>query len=359
MENTLLTILRYILIAFGMLISLPLLVLLLFLPRTPISLVGGIYLLGSILIVVGMFCALRWPHVSLISMLAGIIMILVIAAVRILFPPSGTRINLITLPGQSGPKPLNRIFNEQDIVLFGAQVAPYLGAISPAEEKSLDVKFSQTFKEMKEQGVTPLSPFLTTYLNQQHSNAFDVVISEPPSGIQAKSAVIFLHGFGGNFTLQCWLIAQAADHINAITVCPSTGPIGAWWNSQGQSNLRETLSYLQKRGVERIYLAGLSNGAIGASRLADDLKNDLVGLILISGADPKATITDLPVLMLHGKDDERIPVSLMEGYASAAGGTVTYHLFEGDHFLLLKEANEVQSVITDWLRQQEANIDVR
>ena len=262
--------------------------------------------------------------------------------------------NLITLPGPSGPRLLNRILNEQDVVLFGAQVAPYLGAISPSEETSLDSKFSQTFNEMKIAGVTPLSPFLTTYLNQQHPTAFDALVAEPDSGTPPESGIIFLHGFGGNFTLQCWLIAQAGYSIDAVTVCPSTSPDGAWWNSDGQTILKETITYLHQRGVKRIYLAGLSNGGIGATRLADPFKKDLVGLILISGADPTAKITEMPVLVLHGKSDERIPVSMMGQYASAAGMNAAYHLFEGDHFLLLKQADQVQKVMIEWLRQQES-----
>ena len=68
-------------------------------------------------------------------------------------------------------------------------------------------------------------------------------------------------------------------------------------------------------------------------------------------------MTDLPVLLLHGKDDERIPVSVMEGYASAAGAQASYHLFESDHFLLLKQADQVQQVMIDWLRQQEFTLE--
>jgi pimeloyl-ACP methyl ester carboxylesterase len=247
------------------------------------------------------------------------------------------------------------MLNEQDVVLFGAQLAPYLGAISPSEKNSLDIRFSQSFKEMKTQGVTPLSPFLTTYLNQQHPNEFDAIIAEPDSVTPPESGIIFLHGFGGNFTLQCWLIARAGYPIDAVTVCPSTSPNGAWWNAEGQSILEETFTYLHQRGVERIYLAGLSNGGIGAARLADQFKNDLVGLILISGSDPGAPMTELPVLLLHGKYDERIPVAMLEQYASAAGANATYHLFEGDHFLLLKQADQVRRVMITWLRQQELN----
>ena len=347
---------RYILLVSGVFISVPLIVLLLFIPTTPLSPLGMIYLLSYFLIVMGMICAPWWLKRSILLILAGGLLAFTTIALRILFPPSGTHMNMITLPGQTGPRLLDRVFNEQDIVLFGAQVAPYMRAISSSEKKSLDIKFSQAFHEMSVQGVTPLSPFLTTYLNQQHPNHFDIVVAEPRSGTPPTTGILFLHGFGGNFTVQCWLMAEAGDYIDAVTVCPSTEPSGSWWSSKGQSILRETLTYLQQRGVERIYLAGLSNGGIGASRLADQLKQDIVGLILISGADPNAAITELPVLVLHGKYDERIPVSVMEAYASAAGPSATYRLFEGDHFLLLKEADQVQKAIIDWLRPQELDL---
>src|SRR5215207_498555 len=354
-EKTLSTIFRYFLFVVGLCIILPLIGFLFLVPGTPTSLVGMLYLLSYFFIVVGMLCAPWQPGRSSAFIFAGSALVFAVLAARIVFPPSGTQINMITLPSQRGPRLLNRILNEQDVVLFGAQVAPYLGAISPSERKSLDIKFSQTFREMNTQGATPLSPFLATYLNQEHANEFDVVIAEPQSETPLETGIIFLHGFGGNFTLQCWLIAEAGDHINALTVCPSTSPNGAWWNLQGQSILQETLTYLHQRGIERVYLAGLSNGAIGASRLADQLKDNLIGLILISGADPDATMTGLPVLVLHGKYDERIPASLMERYVSAAGPDTTYHLFEGDHFLLLKQADRVREVIVDWLSQQESD----
>jgi hypothetical protein len=316
-----------------------------------------IYLFSYALVILGMIFAPWKSRYSSTLIRLGITFAVVSMTIRILFPPSGTTMNLVTLPSQSGPRLLSRLLDEEDVVLFGTQVAPYLGAISPLEKESLDVKFSQAFAEMKKQGVTPLSPFLTTYLNHQYPNNFDVLIAESDSGTGPKVGIVFLHGFGGNFTLQCWLMARVGDQIDAITVCPSTGPTGAWWNSQGHAILRETISYLHQRGVERIYLAGLSNGAIGASRLAVQFKQDIAGLILISGADPNATMTGLPVLLLHGKDDGRIPVPVMEGYASAAGDYASYHLFKGDHFLLLKQADQVQQVMIDWLRGQELNLE--
>ncbi len=262
--------------------------------------------------------------------------------------------NIITLPGPSSPRLLTRIFDEQDIVLFGAKVAPSVGFVSPLEYKNLLPELSQTYQEMRTQRVTPLSPSLMTYLGQQHQDGFDALISEPASG-KSAIGILFLHGFGGNFTLQCWLIAEAGSRVGAFTLCPSTDPSGQWWNEKGTAILQESLTHLHQRGVKQIYLAGLSNGGIGASRLADRFKSDLAGLILISGADPSAKITGLPILVLHGQNDERIPASVAEEYFNASIPHSTYRLFEGDHFVLLKEAEQVQSAITDWLIEQEGH----
>jgi pimeloyl-ACP methyl ester carboxylesterase len=345
------TLIRCLLLAVGMLAAVPLLVVLFLLPSTPITFVGSLYLLGCILIAAGVIGA-PWRRFSALVLL-GTSLILATMALRMVFPPSGSRLALTTFPTQSGPRWWNRILNEQDVVLFGTRLAPYLGLISPAENNGLLPALAETYGKM--QGVTPLSPFLMTYLNQQHPDAFDALIAEPGGNTPPKRGIVFLHGYGGNFTLQCWLMAHAADRIGALTICPSTGPAGDWWSASGQAILQQTLSYLRQRGIERIYLAGLSNGGMGVSRLAHRFEPDLAGLILISGADPDAPITKLPVLVVQGKADERVPSSMVERYATAAGTASTYLLVEGDHFVLLRRAEQVQSAIADWVMGQEAH----
>ena len=340
------------LVVFGTLAALPLLAVLFLLPSTPITLVGFLYLLGCILIVSGMTSALWWRRSSILVLL-GTSLLLATLTLRMAFPPSGSRLVLTTFPGQSAPRLWNRILNEQDVVLFGTRLAPYLGLISPAENNGLLQTLAERYGEV--QGMTPLSPFLLTYLNQQHPDAFDAVIAELAIDTPPKRAIIFLHGYGGNFTLQCWLMAHAGDRIEALTICPSTEPSGDWWSPSGEATLRQTLTYLQQRGIERIYLGGLSNGGIGVSRLAQRFESDLAGLILISGADPDAPITRLPVLVVQGKDDERVPRSVVERYVAAVGASSTYLLLEGDHFVLLKQADQVQGAIADWVLQQEAH----
>jgi pimeloyl-ACP methyl ester carboxylesterase len=342
---------RYLLFALGVLTALPLLAVLLLLPTTPITCVGCGYLVAGMLIA-GALLSAPWWRRSMRVAVAGIALLLIILSSRLLFPPAGSQLTLLTLPAQSAPRLWDRLFDEQDVVVFGARLAPYLRLISPRENDGLVPALAEAYRGL--QGVTPLSPFVMTYLNQQRPDAFDALIAQPAAATAPRRAILFLHGYGGNFTLQCWLVAHAGEQIGALTVCPSTGPAGDWWSPTGAAIVQQSVRYLQQRGVERIYLAGLSNGGIGASRLAQRYQSDLAGLILISGADPQAAITNLPVLLIQGKGDERIGPDVAARYLAEVGPSARYVLLEGDHFVLLKQAERVQAVIADWILRQEA-----
>lgn len=342
---------RYLACVAGIFASFPFIILILQLPKTPITLTGLMYLLGGVVITISLILTPLLRRRSLALATLGAALILVTVTLRIVSPPLGTHVTLITLPSQSGPRWLNRVFDEQDIVLFGARIGGHLGLVTRNESEGLVPAFIATQNKME--SATRLSPFMLTYLNQQSSDAFDAIVAEPPDGAQPKLGIIFLHGYGGNFTLQCWLLAHAGERLGALTVCPSTGPLGDWWTPSGEAILKQTLIYLHGRGIQRVYLAGLSNGGIGASRLATRFESDLAGLILISGADPSAPITSLPVLVLQGEDDERIPARLSERYVTAAGATATYLPLPGDHFVMLKRAAELQDAVAGWVSEQE------
>ena len=115
---------RYFLLALGILIGLPLLILLILIPKSPISLVGILYLLAYILIALGLVCAPWWARRSTAFILVGSMVAAVTMTVRLLSPPRGTQMYMMTLPRQSGPRLVNRILNEQDAVMFGSQVGP-------------------------------------------------------------------------------------------------------------------------------------------------------------------------------------------------------------------------------------------
>jgi hypothetical protein len=253
----------------GLIAAIPAGLLLALLPSTPITTSGALYLGASILVVIGAITA-PWRRQRYRGLCrAGLVILLVLVSVRLAFPSTGALVTLAALPRQSGVGWLNRLFDEQDIALFGERVAFRLGTlVSEHEDDQLVVVLHRAYTMMQQADATPLSPFLSTALTQQQPDLFDTVVVEPPAPATPWTGVIFLHGFGGNFTLQCWLFAHAIQRSRSATFRPSVSWRGDCWTEQGKATVQRVIEYLRRRGIERIYLAGLSNGALGVSRLA-------------------------------------------------------------------------------------------
>lgn len=323
---------------------------------TPITTSGLWYTLGAVGITAGLLVA-PWRTKWSVGLVAGgFSAILLTACVRLYVGGSGTVVQLISLPDSGGTQWVDRLIHEQDLSLFGQRAASLTGiALSRRESAGLNDALAQAYERMAAVDATTSSPVFATYLLMQSPNAFDTVVVEPPGPAEPQAAVIYLHGFTGNFCVQAWLIAEAARKLNLLTVAPSTGFIGNWWTSRGEETLRRTIAHLHRRGIRRIYVAGLSNGAAGICRLAPKFKSDLNGLILISGADPYTPDPQLPVLVLHGEQDERMPIENARQYAKQFGDRVTLReAADGDHLLLAKKSTEMQAEMERWLREQEA-----
>ncbi len=322
----------------------------------PITPSGALYLLGAAITAVGAITA-PWRQSRFRGITrAGVLLLCLVAGTRLMIAAHGTTVTLITLPGPRSSRWLDRLVDERDAALFGQQIAFLTGVgLSPREHAGLMPALQAAYAALDEANATAPSPFLSTYLNCQRPAAFDTVVIEPPGGGPARTGVVFLHGFTGNFTVQGWLLSRAAASIGAVTVCPSVGWRGDWWTHDGELTLRATLEYVRARGVKRIYLAGLSNGAVGTCRLAPRLATELAGLILISGADPQAPDAGLPILLLQGRADERMPASLAIRLARRCGHRATYRELAGDHLLLAKQAAEVEKALVEWLSRQEAS----
>lgn len=255
------------------------------------------------------------------------------------------------------PSWVNALIDEQDMLIFGEMLFHLVGGDSANEHKDLTAAFSRTYSEMRTQGFYP-SPVLRTYLNVQQPDHFDAVIIEPDGETPASFGLVFLHGYMGNVTAQCWQIAQAVKPLGGVTICPSTEWTGAWWQPDGQSIIQSTIDYLQDRGIQRYYLGGFSNGGFSIGRLASQWKDipGLSGLIFIDGFIHGMSIREvgLPVLIIEGAQDERVPVMTAREFASEVGNLGTYVELQGDHFLIIKQPEEVQRAIAGWLEVQES-----
>jgi len=343
----------------GVLLAVPVLALTALAFVTPITVSGGLYLLGSILVAVGLILAPWQPKVLLMT-LSGLVVILAVASVRLSLTQSEvSNLKVIVLPSTKGTRWVNTLIDEQDSVLFGEGMLHLIGGVSPREHEDIVPAVSAVYREARNaNGLFP-SPFASTYLGLQKSTAFDAIVIEPTFERSMPVGVIFLHGFMGNVTIQCWQIAQAVGGIGAVTVCPSTSWIGDWWTPEGESILQATFHYLRGRGIQRIYLGGFSNGGNGVGSLISTSasEQDLKGLFFIAGVRNAAGVreTDLPVLVIQGINDERMLVEKARQFAGEIGEQATYVELEADHFLIIKHPRLVQEAISNWLESHEVD----
>lgn len=348
---------HYLLSILGILLVLPILGLIALAWMLPITSSGIGYLVGFTLVISGLIIAPWRGKLSLVLFVTGFGMIALVAGARLTARDGDSNLKVMTLPQGEGIRWINRLVDEQDSLIFGEAIFHQTGGDSAWEHEGLIPAFYTAYSEMRQKHGMFGSPVLGTYLGVQTSKAFDTVIVEPEIRGRPETAVIFLHGYMGNVTAQCWEIAQAAGGFGAITVCPSTDWTGRWWQPEGQEILGSTFRYLREQGVQKFYLGGFSNGGFSISRLVSTIAKEdgLHGLFFINGISDGASIRDagLPVLILQGVHDERVPATVVRPIAEIIGDLGTYVEIEGDHFMIMKQPAAVQSAFAAWLEKQE------
>jgi len=293
-------------------------------------------------------------------MITGVTALALVISVRTIFAQQDTtgNIKMITLPSGREARWSSYLIDEQDGLIFGEALFHRMGGDSADEHQGITSALFTDYSEMRATQRVYASPLISTYLNLQGSTHFDTVIIEPEINQPPEFAIVFLHGYMGNITAQCWEIARAIRVFGAITVCPSTDWTGAWWQPQGQAIVQETIEYLRGQGIQRFYLGGFSNGGLSINRLASQLKGEkgLGGLFFIDGIQEGMSIreTGLPVLIIQGTQDERIPAAGVRQVVGVIGDLGTYVELNADHFVIMKQPDQVQNAIVKWLEKFEA-----
>jgi hypothetical protein len=343
----------------GIVLAPPILALLLMAFALPITISGIGYLAGSVLVIAGFILAPWVRRYSIVLTISGVLVIALMVSLRLILARQETTANLrmITLPQGKETRWVNYLIDEQDSLIFGEALLHLIGGVSPTEHENIASALLAEYSAMRSMQELFPSPIVSTYLNLQSPAHFDTVIIEPEVNTLPEFAVVFLHGYMGNVTSQCWEIAQAVKIFGGVTICPSTGWRGDWWQPQGQAILQATFEYARGRGIQRFYLGGFSNGGSGISRLTPQLKNEigLSGLIFIEGIHNGAGIRDtgLPVLIIQSTQDERMPATQARQVAEDIGQAGTYVELNGDHFLIMKQPSLMQEAIAQWLEQFE------
>jgi predicted esterase len=328
----------------GVLLLLPALPLSFLSVTTPVSTVGFLYVIASALIVGGMASAsVRKTNFRGVTRL-GALLLLGVALFRITTAKHGATISM-ERAGHESPV-IDRLLPERDVSITAARAVILAGILPGHDTQHLVGTLKKSFSRMDASEHAYPSPIVTTTLQLQKAGASDVIEIAAPSP-NSHSAVLFLHGYGGNFTLQCWAVAQASRKANAATFCPSTRLWGDWWRGDGPQIAKDTLEHLHARGFDKIVLAGLSNGGLGASRMAPQLRNQIVGLLLISGASPDAAAAGVPTIAFEGDSDTMMRPPIVKEYAENTGAS--YVELPGTHFLLLEKLDVMTDKMGAWL----------
>jgi pimeloyl-ACP methyl ester carboxylesterase len=329
----------------GALLALPAVPLALLAVTTPVSAIGLLYVLGALVTLAGLLTASARKTRRRGVTRVGLALFVTAMLVRIAIAGHGKTVTMTRGTSSSAPL-LDRLLPEADIAVTSARAVIMTGMLPANDTKNLVPTLKGAFEKMNQaEGSTP-SPIVLTTLSLQDANAFDTLEVAAPAP-DARAAVLFLHGYGGNFTLQCWMIAQAARLAGAVTFCPSTRMAGDWWSATGQEIVRTMMDRIRDRGFDAVVLAGLSNGGVGASRLAPRLHDRLAGLLLVSGAAPDAAPAGVPTLVLEGSRDTMMSPGVVRQYAARGGAK--YVELDGTHFVLIEQPDAMTDAMARWL----------
>lgn len=307
---------------------------------------------GLGLVVLGLFVPSTRRGLGHRVLAAGALSILGPWLVRAVLVRGSEQTRLTTLPADSGARLLSRLYPEPDGTLAAAGLLALRGGLNDPEASRFGEILQQAYARSEPSAALLPTPAIATYLGLQSPTAFDTIVIRPPEKrTAADGALVFLHGYAGNFYVYCWEIAQAAAAANLVTLCPSTGPSGAWWEPSGEQTLEAVLDYAHEIGMNRIYLAGLSNGAAGASVLSLKYSKRLAAVVLISGMRAEQP-PPLPVLVIQGASDRMMQASFARRYAARSANS-TYRELPGGHLIFLSEHEQVRPIVAQFLSRLE------
>lgn len=317
----------------------------------PPSAETAVFTIAVLVGVVGGLAA-PWQSTAAWGARGAFLVLVAVVAYRLVEAESGTTVHAYTAPGGGAVRWIDRIVPERDVALGGSNLLMALDMMGPEEPGLLDA-LRDGYRRMRlQEGPVP-SAVVGTFLFGQSPDEHTALRVIPTSRFNPPDAVVvFLHGFIGNVTLECWQVAQAANPVGLDVVCPSTEYTARWVDDDGRAIVEGTIARLRAQGVQRVYLAGLSAGGIGASRLARSL--DVDSVILISGASSGAAPARVPTLVLQGRRDPRTPPAPARAYARRLGRLARYEEHpDAGHWLILSHHEWVTERLRAWLAERE------
>ncbi len=248
---------------------------------------------------------------------------------------------------ETSPPWLSRVVRERETVLTGLRFSNLMGMIRGREMEHLKVLLERAY-----------SPDFEPWPNAALINALPSLprhLEHVPAGAGRRPCLVFLHGFGGQLSAYLDVLNRALGDRYVI-VAPFLDFTGAFWTPPGKAAVRALVAEHLPPEVdrERVFLVGLSNGAIGTTALLqdDEIARHFRGFILVSGSGQvarKELRSD--VLMIAGSEDPRFPLAYNQSVARAlrqSGAQVETVILPADHFIWLSHSREMTAAIDRW-----------
>ena len=200
-----------------------------------------------------------------------------------------------------------------------------------------------------------------------NAKTYSYALYVPESAKPNIPMIVVMHGMGGSGanTIHKW-IERLENKF--VILCP-TYPMGAWWSKNSENFVLRLIREIRAKysiDPNRIFLSGLSNGAIGAYLIGMFYPDQFAGVVPIAGGITKrlmsflVNLNNTPMYIIQGKFDPIFPIELTRRTYKILSDFKSPVIFRehkehgvahGGHFL---PESEVPALV-EWLTKQKRN----
>lgn len=268
---------------------------------------------------------------------------------------------------------LSNIVPETEQINLGFNLMPYADPLLTVEQsRRVSVFTLDLYREMeKDPDFHELGSAMNLAYDEILGRPFDTghyyLYVPQNAGPEPLPAIVFLHGSAGNFKAYTWIWSKLAEAEGYVIIAPSYG-FGNWDEAGAAMVLQALDDARQQVNIDetQIYLAGLSNGGLGVSQLAQLAPDMFQGLIFLSpvmdtnivdSVSFQSAWANRPILVISGEADKRIPLAYIEQRVTVmrqASIDVTSKIYSNeDHFLVFSQPQSVMQDVSVWLEAQD------
>ena len=257
---------------------------------------------------------------------------------------------------QRGPF-LSMLIREDESARSGVAVAEALGALFAREHDAPEL-FAEKYRLLEvlrsgEPGVNALLvPSSTAHLVRS--------IAYLPSGAGRTPGIVFLHGSGGSMSTYVSTLLESDELAQYAIIAPVVDAVGLWSTDEAMAVVERTVQTLPASvDRSRLYIVGLSNGAVGATAVASrpDVARLFRAAVAIEGIASAETTgptgPTIPLLALAARDDERFELEYVRERVDAmrdANAPVELSVVDGTHMAFFANSGAFTTRISAWLK---------